>query len=234
MESLAKQKAAINAVDDFIRDNLVIGIGSGSTIVYGVQRIAERVSKENLKVYCIPTSFQAKQLIREYNLNLSDLEEYPDIDVAIDGADEVDSDLVLIKGGGGCLTQEKIIASAAKTFVVVADYTKNSNVLGEKWRKGVPVEVIPMSYTSVKRKIEGEFGGECVVRVSAGKMGPLLTDNSNFILDWKFPQNHDINWKDVSNAIKLIPGVVETGIFAEMASKVYFGNQDGTVTCKSK
>ncbi|KAH3782498.1 hypothetical protein DPMN_160415 [Dreissena polymorpha] len=116
-----KKAAAIAAVNNHIKDGQVVGIGSGTTVVSAVQRIAERVKQENLKLVCIPTSFQAKQLILENNLVLGTLEQYPELDVAIDGADEVDAALTCIKGGGGCLTQEKIVANCAKEFIVIAD-----------------------------------------------------------------------------------------------------------------
>ena len=105
----AKKIAAIKAVDEHVRDNLVVGIGSGSTIVYAVNRLAERVKTENLNIVCIPTSFQAKQLIVQNNLKLGELEIYPELDVAIDGADECDAQLNCIKGGGGCLLQVILI-----------------------------------------------------------------------------------------------------------------------------
>ncbi|RWS01831.1 ribose-5-phosphate isomerase-like isoform X2 [Dinothrombium tinctorium] len=229
----AKKLCAFRAVDQIIEDNLVVGIGSGSTIIYGVQRLAERVKSENLKISCVPTSFQARQLIKEYNLTLTDLESNPELDVAIDGADEVDENFVLIKGGGGCLTQEKIIASAAKNFIVIADYRKNSKYLGQNWHTGIPIEVIPFAYVAVSRKIELLYGGKCTVRTSSGKAGPLLTDNSNFIIDWKFPvREQGYDWKRLNEEITLIPGVVETGLFVDITSKVYFGNEDGTITIK--
>ncbi|CAN8024458.1 unnamed protein product, partial [Ixodes persulcatus] len=118
----AKEAAAQRAVDNHIKNNFVVGIGSGSTVVYAVEHLARRIKENNWKISCVPTSFQAKELIRKYNLVMTDLEESPDLDVAIDGADEVDAKLTLIKGGGGCLTQEKVIASCAKHFIVVADY----------------------------------------------------------------------------------------------------------------
>lgn len=160
---------------------------------------------------------------------MSDLEETPSLDIAFDGADEVDSQLTLIKGGGGCLTQEKIVASAAKKLIIVGDYTKRVDSLGENWKKGIPIEVIPMSYAVVKRTIEAQLGGCAELRMAKSKAGPLVTDNSNFILDWKFPQSQN-NWKQIDTTIKMIPGVVETGLFIGMATKVYFGNQDGSVS----
>jgi ribose 5-phosphate isomerase A len=112
----------------------------------------------------------------------------------------------------------------------VVDYTKKSHKLGDNWTKGVPIEVIPMSYVVAKNNIEKMFGGNAVLRMAKSKVGPLITDNSNFILDWKFPEsNNSYDWNDINTKIKLIPGVVETGLFIDMTAKVYFGNADGSV-----
>jgi len=143
----------------------------------------------------------------------------------------VDKGLTLIKGGGGCLTQEKIVASAGKKLVIVADYTKNSVRLGQNWTKGLPIEVVPMSHVIIKRKIEKLFGGLAELRMAKAKAGPLVTDNGNLIIDWKFPDSQeDCDWNNINTQIKMMPGVVETGLFIGMANKVYFGNKDGTVS----
>jgi len=170
----AKKTAARTAVDQWVtEDTKILGIGSGSTVVYAVQRIAERVWKEGelTDLICVPSSYQARHLILDYNLNLGDLDRNPNIDVAIDGADEVDRHMVLIKGGGGCLLQEKVVASCAKHFIVVADYTKNSIRLGEQWCRGVPIEVAPMAYVPIKLHIEALFGGEASLRMAKVKAG---------------------------------------------------------------
>lgn len=227
MAEEAKKLAAYAAVDNHVQNNQVVGVGSGSTIVYAVDRLAERVRQEKLNIVCVPTSFQARQLILQHGLSLSDLDRHPELDVAIDGADEVDADLTLIKGGGGCLTQEKIVAGCAKHFIVIADYRKDSGSLGQQWKKGVPIEVIPMAYVPVCRAIGRRFGGQASLRMAVSKAGPVVTDNSNFILDWKFEGAH--NWKEVNTAIKMIPGVVETGLFVGMAERAYFGLEDGSV-----
>ncbi|XP_045607844.1 ribose-5-phosphate isomerase [Procambarus clarkii] len=223
----AKKAAAYRAVDNHIKDAHRVGIGSGSTVVYAVERLAQRVHKEGLKVLCVPTSFQARQLIINHDLELSDLEITPQLDVAIDGADEADAKLTLIKGGGGCQLQEKIVAAAAKLFIVVADYRKDSTSLGEQWTKGIPIEVVPMAYRPVQLKIEMELGGRAVLRQAKAKAGPVVTDNGNFILDWVFDRTFD--WQKVNQQIKMIPGVVETGLFVGMAKIAYFGMEDGSV-----
>uniref|UniRef100_G1SGI2 ribose-5-phosphate isomerase n=1 Tax=Oryctolagus cuniculus TaxID=9986 RepID=G1SGI2_RABIT len=217
----AKKLAGRAAVENHVRNNQVLGIGSGSTIVH-----------ENLNLVCIPTSFQARQLILQYGLTLSDLDRHPEIDLAIDGADEVDADLNLIKGGGGCLTQEKIVAGYASHFIVIADFRKDSKNLGDQWHKGIPIEVIPMAYVPASRAVTRKFGGEVQLRMAVHKAGPVVTDNGNFILDWKFDRAH--KWGEVNIAIKMIPGMVDTGLFINMAERVYFGMQDGSVTMREK
>ena len=118
----SKKLAAFKSIDNHVRDGDVVGIGSGSTIVYAVERLSERVKSEGIKVRCIPTSFQARQLIQTHGLILSSLETDPRCSVTIDGCDEADSDLTLIKGGGGCLAQEKVVAYYSDLFVTIADY----------------------------------------------------------------------------------------------------------------
>lgn len=157
------------------------------------------------------------------------MERNPIIDIAIDGADEADAQLTLIKGGGGCLLQEKIVVSCAAEFVVIADYTKDSKRLGEQYVKGIPIEVVPMAYVPIKNVIEKAFGGEAVLRMAVAKAGPCITDNGNFLLDWKFIKETGFDWAVVHQKIKMIPGVVETGLFVAMVSKAYFGQADGTV-----
>lgn len=225
-----KKAAAYKAVDNHVKDNQVIGIGSGSTIVYAVERLAQRVRDEHLKVKCVPTSFQSRQLITKNELILSDLERTPLLDIAIDGADEVDSQLNCIKGGGACQFQEKIVASCAKEFIIVADDRKNSEELGESWKRGVPIEVLPVAYRPVKLRIEEKVGGKAVLRMAENKAGPIVTDNGNFVLDWLFDK--PCVWHEINTAIKLIPGVVETGLFLNMAKVAYFGKADGSVIVK--
>lgn len=134
-QELAKQKAAHQAVDEHVRSGMRVGIGSGSTVVYAVERLVERVKSENLQVTCVASSFQAIQLITDGGLQLSDLTRTPELDVAIDGADEVDAFLNCIKGGGACMLQEKIVISCASKFIVIADSRKDSKTLGEQVRR---------------------------------------------------------------------------------------------------
>ncbi|XP_065071527.1 ribose-5-phosphate isomerase-like isoform X1 [Rhopilema esculentum] len=221
-----KKSAGFGAVDMYVENNQKIGIGSGSTIVFAVERIAEKVKLEGLTVECVPTSFQARQLITEAGLTLSDLDRSPELDLAIDGADEVDAMLNCIKGGGGCLTQEKIVASCAKKFVVIADNRKKSEKFGQKWTKGVPLEVVPMAYQPVLNKLKS-MRLTPSLRMAKAKAGPLVTDNGNFIIDFQFGEIED--WSQLNRDIKMIPGVVETGLFIGMADTVIFGKDDGSI-----
>ena len=225
----------------------VVGVGSGSTIVYAVRRLAEKVREEGLEVRCVPTSFQARQLILEHGLVLSDLECEGRIDLTIDGCDEADTNLCLIKGGGGCQTQEKIVAEYSDNFVVIADYRKNSAELGQAWDY-IPVEVVPTAYTPVSRTIERLQGGSVRLRMAKSKVGlqlatwpgnlcfnfplqagPVVTDNGGLILDWFWDKSLPHNWAEVNTRLACMAGVVETGLFVNMASKAYFGQEDGTV-----
>jgi len=228
---IGKKKAAIKAVEDNVKKNMIIGIGSGSTIVYAVQIIAEMNRKEDLNVKCIPSSYQSYQLILNNGLELASLDQYPEIDLVIDGADEIDKNLNLIKGGGGCLVQEKILASNSKNLVIIADFRKNSEKLGMNWKKGVPIEVIPMAYVPLMKKLK-KMGGKPILRMAQSKSGPLITDNSNFIIDVDFGIID--NPVVLNNKILPIPGVVDTGFFINMASKAYIGQKDGKVLVLQK
>ncbi|KAL9920382.1 ribose-5-phosphate isomerase [Glossina fuscipes fuscipes] len=230
----AKRIAAHRAVNEWVKTGTAVGIGSGSTVVFAVERLAERMKSENLNVACVPTSFQARQLIIEHGLQLSDLDRNPQLDVAIDGADEVDNDMVLIKGGGGCLLQEKIVASCAENLIIIADYTKNSRKLGDQYKKGIPIEVTPMAYVPIKQHIQKCFGGSLKLRMAVAKAGPCVTDNGNFILDWEFASEKAYNWPDVNRDLLMIAGVVETGLFVNMATKAYFGMSDGQVRTQER
>lgn len=227
---MGKKASAIQAIDENVDKNVkVMGIGSGSTIVYAIERLAERIKNENLDILCIPSSFQSKQLLVEHNLKITDLETYQDIDLTMDGADECDNDLTCIKGGGGCQLQEKLIAYCAKEFIVIADIRKKSTKLGQSWTKGVPIEVLPSAYRLCQVSIEKLYGGNAVLRKAKSKAGPCVTDNGNFILDWQFDSSKEFNWNKVNQDLMMIPGVIETGLFIGMAKKAYFGNSDGSV-----
>jgi len=223
---LGKKKAAIKAVEENVKKNMIVGIGSGSTVVYAVQKLGEINKEKSLNLKCIASSFQAYQLIIENDLELVSLEQYPKIDLDIDGADEIDKNLNLIKGGGGCLVQEKILASNSKILIIIADFRKSSERLGSNWKKGVPIEVIPMAYFPIMMKLKN-LGGTPILRMAQSKSGPLITDNGNFIIDVDFGEIDKLI--ELDRKIKSIPGVVDTGFFIGMASKAYIGTRDGDV-----
>lgn len=228
---LGKKNAAIKALEENVKKNMVVGIGSGSTIVYAVQRLGEINKEKALNLKCIPSSFQAYQLIIDNGLELVSLEQFPEIDLDIDGADELDKDLNLIKGGGGCLVQEKILASNSKILIIIADFRKNSEKLGMTWKQGVPIEVIPMAYFPIMKKLK-KLGGNPVLRMAKSKSGPLITDNGNFIIDVDFGQIDNPN--ELNKKILPIPGIVDTGLFIGMVSKAYIGLENGEVLTLSK
>ncbi|MBY9005262.1 MAG: ribose 5-phosphate isomerase A [Candidatus Lokiarchaeota archaeon] len=228
---LGKKNAAIKAIEENLKKNMILGIGSGSTVVYAVEKIGEMNKSEDLNLKCIPTSFQSYQLIIENGLALVSLDQYPEVDLDIDGADEIDKDLNLIKGGGGCLVQEKIVASNSKKLIIIADFRKDSNHLGEQWKKGVPIEVIPIAYVPIIKRLNS-LGGNSVLRMAKMKAGPLVTDNSNFIIDVDFGIIK--NPSELNQKILQIPGVVDTGFFINMASNAYIGQKNGTILKKKK
>lgn len=225
----AKKAAAYRAVDEnFPKVAKVIGVGSGLTVVYVAERLGQRADKKDF--VCVLTGFQSRQLIIENGLTLGQIEQFPTVDVAFDGADEVDSLLNLIKGGGACLFQEKLVASAAKEFVIVADYRKQSPLLlGKLWTQGIPIEVVPNLYVVVTRQLK-EMGARKVQlrQGGAAKAGPVVTDNNNLLIDADFGEINDPG--ALHAQIKQLVGVVETGLFPKMAKRVYFGEENGDVT----
>jgi len=224
----AKKRAALEAVKH-VREGFVVGLGSGTTVAYAIQEIGERIRREGLRVFGVPTSHQALLLAVSCGIPLTTLDERAKLDLAIDGADQVDGELNLIKGMGGALMREKVVASAAEQFVVVADETKLVEKLGRN--HPVPVEVLPFALSTVVARVE-ELGGKPVLREGKGKVGPVVTDNGNFILDVEFGSVGALDELDV--AVKLIPGVLETGLFVGMADVVYLGKQDGVVRLERK
>ncbi|KAJ1721938.1 ribose-5-phosphate isomerase rki1 [Coemansia erecta] len=258
----AKRTAAFAAVDKHVDSSVrVLGIGSGSTVVYAAERLLELKNEGKLHpdLLCVPTSFQSKQLIVDAGLRAVDLDDLPvldaasasfaSIDVTIDGADEVDSELNAIKGGGGAHLREKLVANASRKLVLIADSRKDSETLGTKWEKGIPVEVSPLAWRTIKRQLERlvpqsraqsaalassaafSFANpKAELRQAVRKAGPVVTDNGNFILDVAVGSIYDP--LSVEQLIKMIPGVIEVGIFSGMAKEAWFGNEDGSIVCR--
>ena len=219
----AKKQVALEAVKH-IEDGFVVGLGSGSTAAYVIQELGRLIHQNGLRVLGVPSSSQAFLLAVTSGVPLTTLDEYPILDLAIDGADEINKQMDMIKGGGGALTREKIVASAAKQVVIVADETKLVEKLGTTFR--VPVEVLPFALATVSAGIK-KLGGKPFLRESKGKVGAVVTDNGNYIVDVDFGPID--NADELSRRLKLIPGVIETGLFIGIADIVYLGKADGII-----
>jgi len=218
----SKRNAALEAVKH-VKEGFVVGLGSGSTAAYAIEEIGNRMKQKELRVSGVPTSHQVFMLAVEHGIPVTSLEEHPTLDLAIDGADQIDRDLNLIKGMGGALLREKIVASASKRFIVVADESKKAKVLGEGGQP-VPVEVVPFAAKPVMLRLK-QMGAAPVLREGKGKVGPVVTDNGNFIVDAGFGLVREP--LELERKLKVVPGVVETGLFVKMARLVYIGKALG-------
>ncbi|WP_079508666.1 ribose-5-phosphate isomerase RpiA [Mesobacillus jeotgali] len=205
---------------EYVKNGMVVGLGTGSTVYYTIKKLGELV-RAGMNIKGIPTSEQTAALAREEGITLTDFNEVESIDIAIDGADEVDADLNLIKGGGGALLREKIIANAASTFIVVADSSKNSVKLGTF---PLPVEIVQFGFQMTTRKIIG-LGCKPKLRLKDGT--PVITDNGNYILDCEFKSIESP--AVLEQKLNMIPGVVENGLFVNLAARVISIN-DGMVS----
>jgi ribose 5-phosphate isomerase A len=212
-----------------VKSNSVIGLGTGSTTAFAIEYIGTRLkSGELTNVVGIPTSFQARVLAKQFGIPLTTLDEVDRIDIAIDGADEVDPQKNLIKGGGAAHTQEKVVDALAEQFIVVVDSSKLVDKLGSTFL--LPVEVIPMAVTPVMRAI-AKLGGAPQLRMGVRKAGPVVTDQGNLVIDVKF-QSID-NPAALEKTLNNIPGVLENGLFVGVTDLVLVGEvQDGKVVIK--
>ena len=215
-----EKQVAARAAAQLVDEGDIVGLGSGSTAEYAVRFLAERV-REGLKIVGIPTSQQTKHLAEQLGIPLTTLEEHPQIDIDIDGADEIDPQLNLIKGGGGAFLREKIVASVSRRFVVIAESSKQVKRLG---KFPLPVEVVPFAQSLIKQRIE-DLGAKVSLR-SYAYGNPYVTDEGHHILDCSFGEIPD----PPALAARLcgIPGVVEHGLFIGMAEMALIG-KDGRV-----
>jgi len=216
------KKAVAKEAAKHVENGFILGLGSGSTTAYAIKEIGKRICRENLKIYGIPTSYQAMLQAIENRIPLTTLYENPEIDLTIDGADQIDKNLNLIKGHGGALTREKIVASASKKVLIIADETKLTEKRGKDCL--VPIEVLPFAFPHVKRKME-QLGAKTSLREAKNKVGPVITDNGNLIVDANFGIIE--NPEKLEIILKNIPGIVETGLFIEMADAVLIGGKTG-------
>ena len=215
----AKQRAGFKAAE-FVEDGMSVGLGTGSTAYWMVERLGERV-REGLRVRCVPTSRRTEEQARGLGIPLVSLGEVGELDLAIDGADEIGPDLALIKGGGGALLREKLVAAAARRFVVIADKSKRVEVLG---RFPLPVEVVPFAWELTARRVAAVTNVEPLLR--RGEGGEVyLTDNGNYILDCRCGAIPDP--ARTERELKSLVGVVESGLFVGMADTAVVATDGG-------
>jgi len=214
----AKRSAVKEALKK-IKDGYVVGLGSGSTVTYAIKELAKKIREDKLSVLGVPTSYQSMFLAIESGIRVTTLDENPELDLAIDGADQVSKTLNLIKGGGAALTREKIVDSAARELLIVVDESKVSSILNIP----VPIEILPFAVKTVTKRIR-QLGGVPVLREGSGKVGPIVTDNNSFIVDADFGAIKEPF--ELERKLKTIPGVIETGLFLDMAKEVYVGTKD--------
>ena len=225
----AKKNAAYAAVQH-VKDGFIVGLGSGSTAAYAIEALGERIKRERLSVLAVPSSYQAFLLAAQHGIAVTTLEEHSVLNVSVDGADQIDPKLDLIKGMGAALAREKIVASASKMNIIIADESKKTQMLGEKGQV-VPIEVLPFAISMVKSRIEA-VGGKPSLREGKGKVGPVITDNGNVIMDADFGAISNASELEVK--LKMIPGVVETGLFINLADMAYVGTASAIETIKRK
>lgn len=214
-----KQVAAEKAVE-FVEDGMIVGLGTGSTAFWATQKLAQRIS-EGLTIRAVASSTSTETLAGQLGIPLVPFSGIDHIDITIDGADEVDDQLNLIKGGGGALLREKILAANSSRFYVVVDESKRVHRLG---RFPLPVEIVPFASNLTIRRLQ-ELNCEPVVRTVKGS--EFITDNGNLIVDCNFKEI--LNPVELQQRINLIPGVVENGLFIHMAASVMVGYGDGTI-----
>ena len=214
-----KKNAGYEAANE-IKDGQIVGLGTGSTTHYFIEKLGLRIKEEEIDIMGIPTSYQSMFLAKKWNIPLTTLNEF-DIDIAVDGADEVDPNKNLIKGGGAAHTLEKIVDYSADKFIVVVDESKLVNKLGNF---PVPIEIIPNSYRLINN-ILLKMDTKPKIRMGERKDGPVITDNGNFIIDAQFNLIDEPDLLEIE--LNSIPGVVENGIFTDVVDNVFVGTSEG-------
>jgi ribose 5-phosphate isomerase A len=225
-----QKKAAALAALDYIKPGMKVGLGTGSTANHFISALSVKAKLENLDIECVPTSRQTHQLASSLGLRMTTLEKHTVLDVTVDGADEFDPNFQLIKGGGGALLSEKIVASSSRYMIVIADKSKKVDTLG---KFPLPVEVVPFGVNATAWKIERalrllNLKGKLVLRLKDGK--PFRTDNGNAIIDVGLGAIPDPN--RLSMYLNNIPGVVEDGLFIDICTIILMGTDSGVETFK--
>jgi ribose 5-phosphate isomerase A len=213
------KKLAAEKALEYIRDGMVLGLGTGSTAYWAIRGVGNKV-RNGLKIKAVATSLQSEHLAREEGIPVLDFSEVDHIDLTIDGADEVDGKLNLIKGGGGALLREKIVAAATEYYIIIVDESKLVSTLG---KFPLPVEVAPFGWEMTRRRLE-ELGCTTALRMATDK-SVFLSDNGHYILDCSFGKIDDPAL--LHNQVNGIVGVMENGLFIQMADLVLVGGKDG-------
>lgn len=216
-----KKIVAERAVDEYVKDGMNVGLGTGSTAYYAILRIAEKV-EEGYDLTCVATSVQSEQIARERGVKVVSLNDVDHLDITIDGADEVDGDMQLIKGLGGALLREKIVAASSVREVIIVDASKKVDILGVK--TALPVEVLKFGHEKTKVMLERQ-GCKASLRMKGGE--PFITDGGNYIYDCKFDAIGSPFF--LESRIDVIPGVVENGLFLNTATTVLIASGDGQI-----
>ncbi len=220
----AAKQAAGQRGAALVEDGMTIGLGTGSTTAYALEALGERICAEGLAVRGVATSYAAEQLARQHGIPLTTFDAVDRLDLALDGADEVDPSLDLIKGRGAAHTREKIVANQADRFVVLADPTKRVEQLGAEMP--VPVEVVPMAAPTVTRALRS-WGAAPKLRMGKRKDGPVITDQGLWVIDAHFDGLDDPH--ELNRRLNAQPGVLDHGLFLDRATDVLIGQPDGTV-----
>jgi len=227
---LVKRKAAVLGALSLIEGKDRLGVGSGSTMGMFLQELSETIRAKGRQVKVVPSSSQVELECSRLGLKMSSLYENPKLEVVVDSADEADAEGNLLKGGGAALTREKVLYSAADQVVIVIEEEKKVKKLGEK--HAIPVEVLPFSMPYVAAEIRRSLSVEPRVRVLAGKAGPLVTDNGNYVLD--VPLHGTGELSIIEAKLKTIPGVIETGIFFAKGGFLVVGTDQGATVMETK
>ena len=228
----AKFVAAKRACE-FVEDGMKLGLGTGSTAAWMVRCLADRIDKEGLKVKGVPTSNRTADLAKELGIETISLDQAGQLDLTIDGTDEFDENLNLVKGGGGALLQEKVVAAASNKMIVIADTGKSVNQLG---KFPLPVEVLGFGINSsqslVEKLLNSQDVDQSIIKTRMLNNLPFVTDEGNYILDLHLGRIGDPATLNVT--LNQVPGVVENGLFVNMCDLILIGDEDGTVYEKAK
>ena len=225
-KNIMKRKAAIEALK-LVSDGMVIGLGSGTTINIFLKLLYEKIKREELDIYFVPTSTDVETALLNYGLNIVTLNEYPEPSIAIDGADAVTKTLDLIKGGGGALTREKIVDYSSKEYYIIVDETK---IFDNLYKHFIPLEVLPFAWKRVLKDLKEMFNVSGNLRICGkGKLGPVITDNGNYIIDIYYNNKTDPSSLEIE--LNIIPGILENGIFSrKKPKKIIVGSLKKTYT----